>query len=152
MGGLEENVDDHADSDAERGWREKAYLFVYGTLMRGQRSHRELARGRDVRFAGAAKIQGQLYKFRNVNYPGAVPAAQGGGFVHGQLYVLLHPARILPSLDDFEGCGEGLFRRAFVDVWTRKRRVKAWTYFYARPLVQADLVPNGTYESSWILT
>ena len=127
---------------------ERAYLFVYGTLMRGQRSHRELVRNRDARFAGPAKIQGELYKLRNANYPGAVPTTRPDSFVHGQLYVLRHAERTLQALDEFEGCGEGLFRRAVADVWTHDRKIKAWTYFYARPLQQADLVPNGRYESA----
>ncbi len=126
----------------------RSYLFVYGTLMRGQRSHRELARNRDARFAGTAKIQGELYRLRDVNYPGAVPTARPEHFVHGELYVLRNAERALRALDEFEGCGDGLFRRALVDVWTRERIVKAWTYFYARPLQQADLVPNGRYESA----
>ena len=135
-----------AHSAAANIRRERAYLFVYGTLMRGQRSHQELVRKRDARFAGAAKIQGELYKFRNVNYPGAVPTARPDSFVHGQLFVLRNPERTLQALDEFEGCGEGLFRRSFVNVWTQRRTVKAWTYFYARPLQQADLVPSGRHE------
>jgi gamma-glutamylcyclotransferase (GGCT)/AIG2-like uncharacterized protein YtfP len=127
---------------------ERAYLFVYGTLMRGQRSHGELARNGDARFAGPAKIRGELYALRNVNYPGAVPATKPDSFVHGQLYVLRHADRTLEALDQFEGCREGLFRRAVADVWTHGRKIKAWTYFYARPLTQADLVPNGRYESA----
>jgi gamma-glutamylcyclotransferase (GGCT)/AIG2-like uncharacterized protein YtfP len=127
---------------------EESYLFVYGTLMSGQRSHQELIGNWDVQFTGPAKIQGELYRFRNVNYPGAVPSTRPDRFVHGQLYVLRHPERALQSLDEFEGCGEGLFRRVLANAWTDGRKVKAWTYFYARPLQQADLVPNGTYESA----
>jgi len=139
---------DRAHSAAAGIQPKTRYLFVYGTLMRGQRSHRELARNGDARFAGAAKIQGELYNFRNLNYPGAVPTAQPDSFVHGQLYVLRDPERTLRTLDEFEGCGEGLFRRALADVWIHGRKVKAWTYFYARPLQQDDLVPNGRYESA----
>ena len=148
MAGSKEILGRHSQSSARNIRPERAYLFVYGTLMRGQRSHRELVRNRDARFAGVAKIQGELYKLRNVNYPGAVPTVQPESFVHGQLYVLRNPERTLQALDEFEGCGEGLFRRALVDVWTRGRVAKAWTYFYARPLQQADLVPNGRYDSA----
>ena len=148
MTALQETPKHRAPSEAKGVRPERSYLFVYGTLMRGQKSHRELMRNGDARFAGAAKIQGELYKLRNMNYPGAVPTAQPDSFVHGQLYVLRNPEPTLQSLDEFEGCGEGLFRRVIADVWTRGRTVKAWTYFYARPLQQADLVPGGKYESA----
>jgi gamma-glutamylcyclotransferase (GGCT)/AIG2-like uncharacterized protein YtfP len=60
---------------------------------------------------------------------------------------LRNPEPTLQALDEFEGCGEGLFRRALADAWIYDRTVKAWAYFYARALQQADLVPNGRYES-----
>lgn len=135
-----------AHSAAAGMGHEPSYLFVYGTLMSGQRSHQQLIGNWDVQFTGPAKIQGELYKFRNVNYPGAVPTTRPDSFVHGQLYILRHPERTLQALDEFEGCGEGLFRRVLVDVWTDGRKAKAWTYFYARPLHLADLVADGIYE------
>lgn len=68
-------------------------------------------------------------------------------FVKGDLFVLQNPQETLPSLDEFEGVDEGLFRRELVDAWTRGRRVKAWVYVYARPLTDAEPIPAGIYSS-----
>ena len=126
--------------------RNYAYLFVYGTLMRGQRSHRQLAQHENVEFVSPAKIRGELYEFSSRGYPGAIPSSQRDRFVNGELYRLHNPDSVLKDLDKFEGCAEGLFRRARVDVWSKGRKVKAWSYFYARPLTQATPLPTGTYR------
>jgi gamma-glutamylcyclotransferase (GGCT)/AIG2-like uncharacterized protein YtfP len=132
---------------ASRGaGRNRAYLFVYGTLMRGQKSHGLLAQRRNVEFVGLGKIRGELYELHSHGYPGAIPSAQPDRFVSGQLYRLRNPDSILEDLDEFEGCEEGLFRRALVDAWSKGRKVKAWTYFYARPLGQASPLLTGAYR------
>ncbi len=123
------------------------YLFVYGTLKRGGKSYRELTAKHPVRFVSEARIQGELYKLRGENYPGAVLTSTPNRFVKGDLFQLRNPHDVLPALDDFEEVGEGLFRRELVDVFARGRRLKAWAYLYARPLTDADLIPTGIYSS-----
>jgi len=125
-----------------------AFLFVYGTLMPGETSHHLLKRSQDVELVGAARIRGELYEFRSLDYPGAVPTKRPDRFVNGQLYRLRRPDSTLKILDEFEGCEEGLFRRSLVDVWLDGGKLKAWTYFYARPLKHAELVPTGAYRSA----
>ena len=123
------------------------YLFVYGTLKRGGKSHGQLVRKRGVRFVGAARIRGELYKLDGESFPGAIQTAAGDSFVKGHLFALRDPEETLASLDEFEGVSEGLFRRELVNAWIRRRRMKAWAYFYARPLMGASLVPTGMYSS-----
>jgi gamma-glutamylcyclotransferase (GGCT)/AIG2-like uncharacterized protein YtfP len=121
------------------------YIFVYGTLKRGAKSHRELGRKLGV-FISEARMRGDLYKLSGESFPGAVRTAAANRFVQGDLFALRDPQKALPDLDGFEGVEEGLFRRELVDVWARGRRLKAWAYLYARPLTGANLIPAGIYS------
>jgi len=123
------------------------YLFVYGTLKRGGKSHKQLRKENGVRFKSSARIRADLYKLHGEDYPGAVLTSTPNRFVKGDLFVLQYPQRTLRELDEFEGVDEGLFRRELVDVWVQGRRVKAWAYLYARSLAAADLIPTGIYSS-----
>lgn len=127
--------------------RAPQYLFVYGTLKRGSRSHARLSKENGARFRSAARIRAELYRLDGEEYPGAVLTSAPNRFVKGDLFVLENPQEILRGLDEFEGVDEGLFRRQLVDVWARGRRVKAWAYLYARPLTNAALIPAGIYSS-----
>ncbi|MFQ5664614.1 MAG: gamma-glutamylcyclotransferase [Terriglobia bacterium] len=121
------------------------YLFVYGTLMRGRKRHSHLARNPSVHFVGTGRIQAELFQLRGRHYPGAVPTAKRNQFVHGELYRIDYPEKTLSILDDVEGRDEGLFRRQLVDVWSNGKKTKAWTYFYARPLTEAEPITSGSY-------
>jgi gamma-glutamylcyclotransferase (GGCT)/AIG2-like uncharacterized protein YtfP len=122
------------------------YLFVYGTLKRGAKSHGQL-RGHGVRFVGPARIRAELYRLSGQDYPGVVLTSVPNRFVKGDLFVLRNPQETLRDLDKFEGVDEGLFRRELVNVQRQGRRFKAWTYLYARPLTNANLIPTGIYSA-----
>jgi gamma-glutamylcyclotransferase (GGCT)/AIG2-like uncharacterized protein YtfP len=123
----------------------KTLLFVYGTLMRGGKLHRALAPSPNVRFAGKAKIRAELYRLRGEEYPGAVPTSKLNRFVHGELYTLSNPDRILKRIDKIEGCDEGLFMRRLVDVWQNGKKHRAWTYLYGKPVSSAEPLPHGKF-------
>jgi gamma-glutamylcyclotransferase (GGCT)/AIG2-like uncharacterized protein YtfP len=121
------------------------YVFFYGSLKRGGKSYGRL-RVR-VRFISPGQIRANLYSLSGGEYSGAVATSTPRRFVKGDLFLLKQPQKTLAELDKFEGIDEGLFRRELVDVWVRGRRVKAWTYFYARPLTDATLIPSGICSS-----
>ena len=123
-----------------------AYLFVYGTLARGQQLHGHLKRFPGNRFMGEAKIRGELYAIPKQSYPGAVKSSSKNGFVFGELYKLSNPDATLKQLDAIEGCAEGLFQRVVVDVFSNAGKKKAWAYFYAQPLKDAELIPSGVFQ------
>jgi gamma-glutamylcyclotransferase (GGCT)/AIG2-like uncharacterized protein YtfP len=123
------------------------YLFVYGTLKRGGKSHKQLRKDDGVRFRSSGRIRADLYRLQDEDYPGAVLTSTPNRFVQGDLFVLRDPQRTLRDLDEFEEVDEGLFRRELVDVWSQGRRVKAWAYLYARPLAAAEMIPTGIYSS-----
>lgn len=119
------------------------YVFVYGTLMRGQKLHHHL--GKTVQFVGKGKIRAELYRLSARRYPAAITAPRSRRFVYGELYRMLDPARTLVALDRVEGCDEGLFERRLADVWVQRKKKRAWTYFFAQPLVKAEIVPTGRF-------
>ena len=120
-------------------------LFVYGTLMNGQRLHHRLKAQKGVSYRGAAKIRAELYRLRGRTYPGAVRTSRPKEFVHGELYELAAPEQALRAIDKIEGCDEKLFVRKRVDVWHGSHKSRAWAYFYAKPLAHAQHIPTGNY-------
>ena len=124
---------------------EKTLLFVYGTLMRGGKLHRALASSTRVKFVGKAKIRAELYRLRGEEYPGAVRTSKPNRFVHGELYNLRDPDRILKRIDEIEGCDEGLFTRRLVDAWQNGKKRRAWTYLYGKSVSSADAIPHGKF-------
>ena len=78
-------------------------LFVYGTLLRGERNHRHLAHARLV---DAHVTQPRFTLLDLGAYPGLV--ASGAPAVHGEIYEV--DAATLRALDRFEG-HPNLFRR-----------------------------------------
>src|SRR5215472_5498429 len=119
------------------------FLFVYGTLKRGEKNHRQLV-VHQVRFLGEGRIRGRLFRIKGASYPGASPTASRR-YVRGELYELISPDRALKKLDKFEGADEGLFVRKLADVWIGRQKKKAWTYFYPGRKDKAALISSGRF-------
>lgn len=125
------------------------YLFVYGTLRRGQ-SH-PLARmlADQAERVGAARYRGRLLDLGD--YPGVVPDPQGPHWVAGDLYRLRDPQGLLPVLDRYEGCTDAgdpsnEYRRARAEVLgPGDVRHEAWIYLYNRPTAGLTVIPGGDY-------
>lgn len=132
-------------------------LFVYGTLRPSAASspaRRRLESGAELE--GRARMRGRLYEVPSRRFPAAVRA--GDGWVHGALYRLRRPARLLPALDRYEGRrpeGDGLYRREVVPVESLEdggggaagtgRTVHAWTYLYNRDVGGLRQVEGGDW-------
>jgi gamma-glutamylaminecyclotransferase len=112
-------------------------LFLYGTLKRGEKSHRLMA---GQRFVGAAATEPR-YRLHDLGpYPGLVADAAGVA-VAGELWEV--DAAGLAELDRFEGVPD-LFIREPVAVQGAAGPVEA--YLYARPIP-----PGARCGSSWPL-
>lgn len=118
-------------------------LFVYGTLKRGGDLHHELA-AQKLRFLGTAKIQGRLFHIAGESYPGAT-ATDSDQYIKGELYELFEPAEILKRIDEIEGCDEGLYERKLVNAWLGNKKIRAWAYFYAKPLKKSVPINSGSF-------
>ena len=75
-------------------------LFVYGTLRRGFELHHHLER-LGAKFQDEAQVGAELVDLGR--YPGALPAAGNGEWVHGELFELRQPQPDLQVLDRVEG-------------------------------------------------
>ncbi|MEE8056004.1 MAG: gamma-glutamylcyclotransferase family protein [Gammaproteobacteria bacterium] len=127
----------------------KSYLFVYGTLRKVLEHPLHEVLTIYGEFVGDAIMPGCLYDAGD--YPAAVPAPDGTEVIHGELYYLREPQRILDKLDRYEGCitpeaRRAEYRREYFDVrlYTGDR-VKAWVYLYNLPTEQLTQIPSGDY-------
>jgi len=118
-------------------------LFVYGTLMQGQKRHFELAEC-GVQLLGQARIAARLFEIPGEDFPGAIP---GPETVYGELYLMTAPRDCLRKMDEIEGCDEGLFERVLIDAYLDDHKVKAWTYFYALPIGEAMPLSRGVFRA-----
>lgn len=102
---------------------EPAGVFVYGSLLPGERYHAVARRAGLVRRI-PARLEGYRLYALPAGYPAAVP---GAGAVEGELFAFHDLEAALRLLDRFEDEG-GLYRRAAVDVKTPAGVRRAWAY------------------------
>lgn len=110
-------------------------LFVYGTLKRGCKNHRHIAGQCYVGLASTAPGY-RLYDLGD--YPGMVSDEAKSGAVQGEVWAVDDTA--LARLDDFEGVGEGIYRRAPVALAAPFDDEVTYTYLYLRDLAGARVI------------
>lgn len=122
-------------------------VFVYGTLMPGERAAHVVG-GARVERAEPAYLDGyDLYALEPEGYPALVP---GRGRVYGWRYTLPDAPWALSRLDAYEGLDlePPLYTRALVR--SEPGGVAAWVYLYARAerlaLPTARLLPEGRWS------
>lgn len=104
-------------------------LFVYGTLMRGERAHTAL---RGARFLGAARTAPSFALVDAGSFPGLV--AGGRTSVVGEIYLV--PGHLLAAIDAYEDVHLGIYGRA--PLLVSGRRVET----YLLDPVRADGLPH----------
>jgi gamma-glutamylcyclotransferase (GGCT)/AIG2-like uncharacterized protein YtfP len=112
------------------------FLFVYGTLMRGQPLHAVLARR--ARFVARGHVRGRLLSLGP--YPGLVV---GPARVRGELLRVDDP-ELLAAVDHEEGYN--FVRRRAAVTLLDGRRVRAWIYRYCGPRDTATPIPSGDWR------
>ncbi len=124
-------------------------LFVYGTL-RGNSGH-EKARwlATVATLKGGARMPGRLADLGD--YPGLLPATNGGQMVRGELWELPEDAAVLEELDRYEGCHADdpephpYCRIQAAATGEDGARVACWTYLYQRPTRHRRMIANGDW-------
>jgi gamma-glutamylcyclotransferase (GGCT)/AIG2-like uncharacterized protein YtfP len=126
----------------------KEYLFVYGTLRRGQGNEFFDVLARGARFVGDASTQARMYAIGD--YPGAVPSTDTRDRVRGELFEL-SSGDVLRLLDKYEECAPDdpdpkPFVRSKIDVSMEDgRTVTAWAYLYNLDVSSKARIPSGDY-------
>ena len=115
------------------------YLFVYGTLRRGERA--DVTGTCDVTYVGVARARGKM--FRVEDHPGMVASDDASDQVVGEVYRLENAPRAWPVLDEYEG---DEFERTITSVRMDDGQVlQAWAYFYHGDTSQKDRILSGDY-------
>ncbi len=123
-------------------------LFVYGTLRSDLRHKAHEYIARYFSLVGKAKVRGRLYD--GIEYPHGVPDA-GDHFITGELYEIKNAGEFeqaMQVLDEYECSYDPpdeptLFRRELADIFYNDGIVKAWIYWYNRPVAGKKLIPSG---------
>lgn len=101
-------------------------IFVYGTLKRGCKNHRQLA---GQTFVGEARTVAGYRLYDLGDYPGMVADETDTAGVTGEVWSV--DAIALARLDAFECVYEGLYRRVAVSLVAPFGDVAVETYLYA---------------------
>lgn len=117
--------------------KETHRIFVYGTLMRGERAHSYLA---DAKFVGEYCLKD--YALYNLGwYPGI--RAKKGNKVFGEVYEI--SADKLPGMDAYEGEGH-LYRRTPVVVENENGRIDVQAYVYTHEIF-GGIIKGGNWKT-----
>jgi gamma-glutamylcyclotransferase (GGCT)/AIG2-like uncharacterized protein YtfP len=141
-------IEDVATSLVERDATD--YLFVYGTLMRGECRHETLGGSDTVLAVEEAEVTGRLVDCGS--YPGFVRDPACGRVVRGELVRVRETKELLARLDLVEGyLGEGvpgsLYHRTLVEARSGDGvTVTAWIYELVEPEGFPD-VESGCWRS-----
>jgi gamma-glutamylcyclotransferase (GGCT)/AIG2-like uncharacterized protein YtfP len=124
------------------------YLFVYGTLLNGNNSYGAYLQ-QHCTLLQSGKLRGRLYDIGE--YPGAIPDTSADQCVHGSIYLIDEPEKILAFIDDYEGFGPNqdqpnLFIRIMVSVETTDAPIECWVYIYNLPIAGLMLIESGRYR------
>ncbi len=109
------------------------YVFVYGSLRRGERNPIEQFLPNQVQFIGKGWIKGDVYQIDW--YPGLVNVHTSESIVYGEIYEILDP-KAMTKLDAYEGIGTDetlpyLYKREMVNVnLLDGKTINAWVYIY----------------------
>ncbi len=132
-------------------------IFVYGTLRRAVKGDMARLLSRHADHVAQGRYQGRLYQV--AGYPGVVPSDDPEEAVTGDVYALRSPKRVLPTLDQYEGCGPGFpkpteYVRRRQDVLLENGTVcRAWVYLYNRSTDRLRKIASGDFlapSDTWL--
>ena|ERR1700754_225703 len=124
------------------------HLFVYGTLLNSGNSYGAYLQ-QHCTFLQPGKFKGKLYDMGE--YPGAIIQENGDQYVHGSIYLMDEPKKILSFIDEYEGFGSdqdqpNLFIRILKEIETVTKPMDCWVYVYNLPVVgQLTEIKSGRY-------
>lgn len=132
--------------------RKGDYIFVYGTLMRGERMDlaKNVITAPHVIYIGPDKVNGNLFMVGP--YPGLKtevrPFDPRLPVVLGEIF-MIRDASVTSFLDSYEGYvsdapEEGLYNRFVVSTYKGR---KAWVYHYNPPVKDEQFIETGDWRN-----
>lgn len=123
------------------------HLFVYGTLLNSANSYGAYLQ-QHCTLLQAGKFSGKLYDIGE--YPGAIANENNDQYVHGSIYLMDKPEKILKVIDDYEGFGDdqeqpNLFIRILTSIETLHGPIECWIYLYNLPVNGLLWIESGKY-------
>ncbi|MBB6128918.1 gamma-glutamylcyclotransferase family protein [Mucilaginibacter lappiensis] len=123
------------------------HLFVYGTLLDSGNSYGAYLQ-QHCTLIKKGKFKGKLYDIGE--YPGAIVDESTDQYVHGSIYQMDEPEKILNFIDDYEGFGDdqeqpNLFTRELTSIETDMGTVQCWIYLYHLSVANLPQIPSGQY-------
>lgn len=117
------------------------YVFVYGTLKRGEINERLMDNGTTYVADGVIENAGLV----SMGYfPGLVLGqCPSSYYAQGEVYEMSHPS-VLDTLDHLESEGR-LYKRIIVPVKTKNMTILCWAYVLLMNLPPDRLVINGNW-------
>ncbi len=123
------------------------HLFVYGTLLDSANSYGAYLQQHCI-LLKTGRFKGKLYDIGE--YPGAIAHESTDQHVHGSIYLMNEPEKILVFIDDYEGFGNdqeqpNLFIRELTPIETDMGTVQCWIYLYNLPVNNLPQIQSGRY-------
>lgn len=136
------------------GKRSSPYLFVYGFLMKKNRSIPQLGvPPMPVKYIGEGYLNGKLYLV--ASYPGFVHCTSLPGRVYGEVYLLKEQNFFFRKMDEYELArphfqgnvlhGNAQYKRVIRPVHIKNRSVPCWVYEYIRPTNGLKRIRSGRF-------
>ena len=122
-------------------------LFVYGTLLNGGNDYGAYLQ-QHCTLLQTGKFKGLLYDIGE--YPGAIHDENIDQYVHGSIYLMDEPQKVLAFIDDYEGFGDdqeqpNLFIRELTLIETNIETIECWVYIYNLPVDGKVNIKDGNY-------
>lgn len=114
------------------------FIFVYGTLKKGQPNPFSKRLEEEGDYVGEAKIEGSIYNLGT--YPGYKIGS--GSYVFGQVYKV--SAETLFWLDEYE-CVPELFSRIGIQLYQDEKFIEAQIYVYNGEVQEFMKIESGEY-------
>ncbi len=123
------------------------YIVLYGSLMSGFTTQKELGIQDKLKLLGVCEINGKLYDLGD--YPGLVDSQEEQDRVEAELFEIKDKS-VLKTLDKFEGYWPSNTQNS---LYLRKKtswfnsEIKAWVYYYNRKVKETDFVGCRNWET-----
>ena len=127
-----------------------SYIFIYGALLSSLNHPMHDVLKRFAKLEGEGHIQAELYDLGQ--YPAVVLSENPVNRVKGEIYKISGSEKLLPVLDQYEGCNDNFpepfqyLRRVVKVQGDDGTNVEAWVYLYNWDIARHTYIESGDYK------